>query len=411
MKKLLAPTAIIAMLFLTTACGQSSSQQSSDIELTFWTTTSEDETAFFQKRIDQFETEHPHVSVTMKQLPFLNATNEFKNAILGDQSIDVFRADNTLIPEYADLDIVYPLDSIAPSKDLERFMPSAITATTYLGHVFGLPSVLEVPALLYNKQMLMEAGFQHPPETMDEMLHMAKAVSTVGHYGIFVTEDSYFALPYLWAFGGGMVTDKRGIEIASAQSQQALAFMRKLWVEDVTQPYNDFQDWYGRMMNDFNEGRSAMMINGPWAIHDLLQGRAFTDPQNLGIAPIPKGPGGQGSPLGGHSLVINKYTKYPEESYALIRFLTSPETQVLQSQTFRTLPTQAAAYEDTRLATDAIFKGFKAQLRVAKNRPMIPEGAKLYRDFTSNLNAILLGKQPVSDGTQKIEAAWKLILK
>src|SRR3569832_1947720 len=122
--------------------------------------------------------------------------------------------------------------------------------------------------------MLKEAGFHHPPETLDVMLSMANAVTTVGQYGIFVTEDSYFALPYLWAFGSSMVTDKREIEIDTEQSQQALSFMRKLWVENVTQPYNDFQDWYGRMMNDFNEGRSDMIMNGPWAIHDLLKGKA-----------------------------------------------------------------------------------------------------------------------------------------
>ncbi|MWC30865.1 extracellular solute-binding protein [Paenibacillus sp. MMS18-CY102] len=409
MKKLLAPAAIITMLFLAAACGQSSSKPSG-VALTFWTTTSGDETAFFKNRIAAFEAEHPNVTVTMKQLPFANATNEFKNAILGDQNVDVFRSDNTLIPEYAELDILYPLESIAEPSDLDSFVPSALTSTTYLGHVFGLPSVLEVPALLYNKQLLREAGLTHPPQTMDEMMGIAKATTTVGHYGIFVTEDSYFALPYLWAFGGGTVTDKREIKIATEQSQQAIAFMRKLWEDGLTQPYNDFQDWYGRMMNDFGEGRSAMIINGPWAIHDLLQSNAFADPSNLGIAPIPKGPGGQGSPIGGHSLVINKYSEHPEESYALIRFLTSPETQVLQSHTFRTLPTQTSAYEDAQLAADPVYQGFKAQLSVAKSRPMIPEGAKLFRDFTSNLNAMLLGKESIPDGTLKIEAAWKSIL-
>src|SRR3569832_2511893 len=142
------------------------------------------------------------------------------------------------------------------------------------------------------------------------------------------------------------------------------------------------------MMNDFNEGRSAMIMNGPWAIHDLLQGKAFMDPNNLGIAPIPKGPGGQGAPLGGHSLVMNKYTKYPEESYALIRFLTSPETQVLQSQTFRTLPTQAAAYEDTRLASDTVYQGFKEQLRGAGGRPGGPGGAGRGREGAAGRGAI-----------------------
>ncbi|WP_426452652.1 extracellular solute-binding protein [Paenibacillus sp. S-38] len=402
-------SAILPILLLTSSCS-GSGEKAERVSLTFWTTTSPAETAFFQKRIDAYVREHPHVQVTMKQRAFPFATNEFKTAVLGDQPVDIFRADQTWIPEYAELDIVYPLDNLAPASAWSGYVPSALQSARYQGKLYGLPSVTEVPALLYNKRLLAEAGFPNPPATMEELLLIAKAVTGGGRYGLYVTEDSYFALSYLWAFGGDMVSEDRRIEIASEDSQRALEFMVRLRREGVTQPYPDFADWYGRMMKDFTEGRAAMIINGPWALGEILKGRVFQRGDPLGIAPVPKGPKGQGSPVGGHSLVINKYTKHPQESLELIAYLTGTETQVLQSMEFKTLPTQSAAYEDERLAQDPMVQGFKAQLDTAKSRPMIPEGARLFMDFTPNLNAMLLGKLTVQEGVRNIEASWKNLL-
>lgn len=410
MRRRLALIGIIAVLLGLVSCSSPDSSEA-PVTLTFWTTTSSPETAFFQERIAVFEKEHPNIKVSMARHEFPFATNEFKTAVLGDQKVDVFRADNTWIPEYANLNIISPLNTLAQGKDLPGFVDSALNAATYQGNVYGFPSVMEVPALLYNKRILGEAGFTHPPQTMDELMKMAKALTGKGRYGIYVTEDSYFALPYLWAFGGGMITDQRQIQIASDHSRQAFAFMLKLRQAGVTQSYPDFNNWYATMMDDFTHGRSAMIINGPWAIHDLLSGAEFKDPDNIGIAPIPRGPVGQGSPIGGHSLVINKYTSHPKESYELIRFLTSTETEVLQSQQFKTLPTQKAAYTDPRLASDLLVQGFRTQLDVAKTQPKIPESAKLFMDFTPNLNAMLLEKESVDEGVRKIENSWRSLLK
>lgn len=401
---------IFALTLLPLASCSSEEAADSPVQLTFWTTSSQAETAFFRRQIESFMEEHPHIQVRIEQHEFPFATNEFKTAVLGDQSVDVFRADNTWVPEYAELEILYPLDELAPASSFSGFVPLALDPLRYQGRLYGLPSVMEVPALLYNKRLLSEAGFSAPPATMDELLAMAKKLTGGGRYGLFVSEDSYYALPYLWAFGGGMVTEEGDIEIASEDSKRALAFMVRLRQEGVTQPYPDFTDWYNRMVADFTSGKAAMIMNGPWAMGDIRKGSQFTLNDYLGIAPIPKGPKGQGSPVGGHSLVINKYSQHPKESLELIAYLTDSETQVRQSLAFKSLPTQSAAYADKRLAQDKIVQGFKKQLDMAKTRPYIPEGSKLFMDFTYHLNAMLLGGETVEEGTRNIKDAWEALL-
>ncbi|MBW7475789.1 extracellular solute-binding protein [Paenibacillus oenotherae] len=398
----------ISFVLLLSAC---SAEQEEPVVLTLISTYEGKEADFVKARIAQFEEEHPHITVNVSDIDFGAASTVFKTALLGDQPVDAIRADNSWIPEFADLDLVYPLNAMLAESDRADFNQTVIRSVQSGDKIYALPSVMEAPALLYNKRILQEGGFPNPPQTMDELLAMAKALTNNNRYGIFVSDDSYFALPYIWAFGGGTITDDKQIQINSADSIQGLQFMLTLRQEKAAQPYTDFNDGYNKMMLDFKEGRSAMIINGPWAVADLLSGSEFKDAGNLGIAAIPKGPKGQGSPAGGHSLAISKYSKHPQETYELISYLTSTETQILQAKEVKTLPTRTSAYQDAALAADPIFLGFKKQLDAAKSRPLITEGSVMFSDFTPNLGQILLGNQSVEAGAQKIQAAWKSLLK
>ncbi|MCZ8521029.1 MULTISPECIES: extracellular solute-binding protein [Paenibacillus] len=405
------PMSILGLtsVLLFSACSGTPAQD--PVSLTFLSTYEGKEAEFIKARIAAFEQEHPNIKVTTLDVNFGAASNSFKTALLGDQQLDFMRADNSWVPEFADLNLLYPLESFLSEEDKSDFNPTALRSVQFKEHLYGLPSVIEAPALLYNKRLLQEAGFSAPPQSMDELYAMAKALTTGGKYGVFVSDDSYFALPYIWAFGGETITDDRKVGIASGESVQGLQFMQKLREDKVSQPYPDFKEAYNTMMGDFKEGRSAMILNGPWAVSDLLTGAEFKDAGNLGITAIPKGPKGQGSPAGGHSMVVSKYSKHPKESYELIRYLTSAETQLLQAKEVKTLPARTSPYKDAALAGDAIVQGFKKQLDAAKARPLIPEGSQMFSDFTPNLGQILTGKLSAQEGAKNIEAAWRDMLK
>lgn len=408
MKKILAA----ALLLIATVLSSCSSANSNEaVTLTFWTTTTGAESEFFQQKIEAFQLDHPNIKVDLVEVPFSAASNQFKTAILGDQSIDIFRSDSSWISEFADLGILYPLTNLITDEELSGFMESAISTEMYKGELYGLPSVIDAPALLYNKRILKEVGYTSPPQSMDELLEIAKSVTKDNQYGIFVSNDGYYAMPYVWAFGGGTISDDRKIEITSEDTIKGLEFMLQLRQEGVSQPYKDFTNAYNMKMDDFKSGKSAMIINGPWAVADILTGSEFKDATNLGIAQIPKGPKGQGSPIGGHGLVISKYSNAPEEAYELIRYLTSAETQLQQSLELKTLPTQSKVYEDPALGSDSIIQGFKAQLDAARAKPLIPEAAQMFTDFTSNLTDILLERQTVEEGVTNIETAWKSLMR
>ncbi|MNI26978.1 putative ABC transporter-binding protein precursor [compost metagenome] len=401
---------LILSLLLLSACSVSS-QSEQPVTITFVSTYDGKEAEFFKSRIKDFEKENPGIKVKVVDVGFGSASNYVKTAMLGDQTLDGFRSDNSWVPEFVELGLLHPLDSMISSEDKADFNPTALNSVVINNKLYGLPTVMEAPALLYNKRILKGLGYSNPPQTMDEMMAIAKKATGDGHYGIYVSDDSYYALPYIWAFGGETMTDDRKVHIASADSIKGLEFMLELRNIGVTQPYPDFSDSYNKMMTDFKEGRSAMIVNGPWAVGDLLSGSEFKDPSNLGIAAVPKGPKGQGSPAGGHSLVISKYSKHPTETYKLIQYLTSSKVQTKQVKEVKTLPSRLSVYKDPGLAADNIVQGFKLVLDAAKPRPRIAEGAEMFGDFSSNLGQMLLKKITPHEAAANIEIAWRELLK
>lgn len=398
-------------LLVISACSTSSST-AQPVTITFVSTYEGKEAEFFKSRVKDFEKENPGIKVKVVDVAFGSASNYVKTALLGDQTLDGFRSDNSWVPEFVQLGLLQPLDSMITKEDEADFNRTALDSVKINNKLYGLPTVMEAPALLYNKRILKELGYSNPPQTMDEMMSIAKkATETQGHYGIFVSDDSYFALPYIWAFGGETMTDDRKVHIASPDSIKGLEFMQELRRAGVTQPYPDFSDSYNNMMNDFKEGRSAMILNGPWAVGDLLSGSEFKDPGNLGIAAVPKGPKGQGSPAGGHSLVISKYSKHPQETYKLIQYLTSSKVQAKQVKEVKTLPSRISVYKDPSFASDQIVQSFKLVLDAAKPRPRIPEGAEMFGDFTANLGQMLMDKMTPQQAAANIEVAWRELLK
>lgn len=406
-KKLIA--LILVMSFTLFGCS-SSNVANKNVTLDFWTTTKELETNAILEVVKKFEEQNPTIKVNVKEVEFEEAANQFKTATLSNSAPDIFRADIGWTTEFADLGVLLPLKDKVSEEDQKDYFESAFKYNMYEGDIYGVPMVTDSPALLYNKRMLAESGYQNPPETMEELLETAKSITTENQYGIFISPDSYYSLPYVWGFGGGMISDNNEIMIGNSGSVNGIDFMLKLLNEKVAQPYTNFDNWNAVMMEDFKTGKVAMIINGPWATSDILSGGEFQTSSNLGVVPVPAGPNGQGSPVGGHNLVLSKYTDTPDEAYQFIEFLNNVENQVYFAKELGILPTRQSAYDDKELLENSVFQGFRSQLEVATSRPVIPEGSLLFGDFTANLTSILKKEISTTEGLKNVEEAWDYLI-
>jgi arabinogalactan oligomer/maltooligosaccharide transport system substrate-binding protein len=168
------------------------------------------------------------------------------------------------------------------------------------------------------------------------------------------------------------------------------------------------------MVTDFMSGRTAMIIDGPWDLANILKnGPEFKDnPGNLGIASIPPGPAGQsGSPLGGQSYVISARTAHPTEAYRFISFMNSTASQVAIAGANHTLPTRHSAYQDKGISNDRVISEFRNIWNSEKvARPAITQSAYLFDALDPSIWAALVGVQSPTDALGAVADSWNQAL-
>ncbi len=382
------------------------------VQITFWQTMNDEETKTLTGIVEEFEAQNPNIDVVVENVPFGETQNKYKTAAQAGNAPDVLRSEIAWTPEFAALGYLLPLDSYF--KDQDDFLEAPLNYSKWNGQTWSVPQVTDALALLYNKQMLADAGFDKAPETWDEFVTVSQALTKDGKWGFYYRQsDAYWYQPFMWSFGGGLIDeDDLDIHVNDPGSVAGLEFVLKLRDEYKVFPNDtDYSNDYTNAMENFKAGNAAMIFNGPWATADVLTGSEFQDPNNFGIAPIPKGPEGKtGSPVGGHGYVISAGTEHPDEAYKFIEFLSSKENQAKFAVNNGLLPTRKSAYDMEEVKNNRIISDYKVVIENATNRPVIPEGGQIYTDFTPEIQAVFQGQKTPQEGLDAVAAAWAELL-
>jgi arabinogalactan oligomer/maltooligosaccharide transport system substrate-binding protein len=397
--------------------------------------------------IGQFEQRNPkiHINLVYKnyfqaRTAFVNAVEEGKapgqaraivpflmngiNAAEENKAPDVFRSDVSWVAQFASRGYLLNIDPYI-SQGLSDYLSTPLSYDHYRGHYYGLPQVTDFLALLYNKAELKSAGITSlPPRTMTDFA--ADAIKVVharkARYGFETSGASYNTMPFLYAFGGGMLDQHGNIIVNNAGSVEGLNFLLNLQNRrDKIMPQN--VDFSNRPVNpivtDFMNGKTAMIFDGPYDISQILAGANFkSNPANLGIAPIPTCPAGSstcrpgrtGSPSGGQSYVISAGTLHPIEAYNFISFMSSKPSQIRIAEANHTLPTRQSAYRDNRVSGEHFISEFRAIESTAVPQPNIPQAVHFFETFDPHIAAALDGVESPTTALNAVAAAWKQLL-
>ncbi len=388
---------------------------SAKTKVVFWHTMNNEESETLNPILSEFTKLHPEIDLHVQYVSFGEALNKFKIAALAGDGPDVFRSDIGWVAELAKMGVLEPLDKLVSLEDQKDYLDAAMRYFKYSGKTWGVPQVTDSLALLYNKKLFQAKNLKEP-QTMQEFITAAQQLTDEkkGLYGFAMIPKGYFLLPFIWSYGGDLVDEKsRQVLIKTAEATAGMqAFIDLALKYKVTGPSVDFVNGYTNAITGFKEGKYAMMINGPWSIAEVLTGSAFKDAENLGVAVIPKGPQGQsGSPIGGHGYVVYRGSKNIPAAYTLIDFLNKPKNQVRFALEKSLLPTRQSVYDGPELKKQVFIQKFWAQLQASRSRPVIPEGALLYKALDDNLQSVMKNKASSDTAIESVAKAWKRLLK
>lgn len=210
---------------------------------------------------------------------------------------DIFFFAHDRIGEYVNGGL---LSEIKPSKAIKNAnVAVGWEAVSFNGQYWGYPISSEAIGLVYNKDLIAQ-----PPKTFEELFKLndrmkSKGVETIA----WDYANAYFSYP-LFAANGGYVFkrtaegfDTANVGVDSASFRTGAQYIKDLIDQGVMMKDTD----YGVMDSKFNEGKVAMMINGPWSWGNLEKNGV-----NYGVAPLPTLNGGTAKPfVGVYSAMIN----------------------------------------------------------------------------------------------------------
>ena len=125
--------------------------------------------------------------------------------------------------EFASLGYLYQLDDTDLVKDQSDFLPVPVGSTKFNGKTYGVPQVTDALALMYNKELLAQAGVQ-PPKTWDEM-GSGRAATTRQKTGkerhVPLNPAGYYLLPFIYGEGGDLVDAQQKEDVVNAPARRA----------------------------------------------------------------------------------------------------------------------------------------------------------------------------------------------
>ena len=355
-------------------------------------------------------------------MDYFQAETEFEGAGEEGRAPDVFRSDVGWVAQFASQNYLLKIDPYASQSYLSGYLPTPLSYDYYERHLYGLPQVTDFLALLYNKAELYKAvGTTSPPVTMDNFETDAIRVvrSRAAIYGFETEGTAYDALPFLYAFGGGMLDKDNKILVTDAGSVAGLNFLLKLQNQDKVMPAKvKFSGGpIGSAVTDFMKRKAAMIFGGPYNVSEILSSGYFkSHPDDLGVALIPTCPPGTptcragqtGSPSGGQSYVISAGTKHPIEAYKFISFMSSKPSQIAIAEANQTLPTRISAYP--AVSGKQFISKFAPLTKWVVNQPAIPQAGHLFDAFDPNIVAALDGVKTPIAALDAVADAWKQLL-
>ena len=249
-----------------------------------------------------------------------------------DSSVDVVMTWAGWSAEFGQAGWLQELDASAVPTDLIK---PALDAVSWQGKVYGLPKFSSVQTMFWSKPLFEQAGVDpsKAPETWDEFVSTAKALTTGGRYGyacdIGNAAGAYQNFLRVLLLNGGDMYDADYKPIFnSEQGVQALSnFVDLLQVHKVMDP-SSLQITNASDLGDlFAKGKTGVVFNWPFQYAVATAKGSALGADTVGNGLIP-GMGVRSASIdGSEGFAISKFSKNKEAALAWLQFVATENVQ------------------------------------------------------------------------------------
>lgn len=381
-----------ALTLSVAACGPgdgSSGGPGDQVTLQYWLWDDLQQPAY-QACADAFTEENPGVAIEISQTAWNEYWQNLTTQLASGSAPDVWTNQASYYPQFVTNNQILDVQPFVEADGIDTTQYVAGLADIYVKDDarYGLPKDWDTIALVYNTQMLQDAGID--PATMQELTWNPTDGGTFEEAIAKLTTDSegrngldpdfdkenvevHGFLPE-WADGSqgqngwGNLAVSNGFTYLDETmwgtefyfDDPALAETMTWYRELIEKGYAPSLDVQSTMSRDtvMADGGGALTTLGSWAINSYTAGDT-----EFAFAPLPVGPEGRKSAVNGLSDAIWAGTEHPEEAWEWVKFLASADCQnivadegvvfpALQESSERALAAREASGVDVSVFTE-----------------------------------------------------------
>lgn len=331
----------------------------------------------------------------------------------GGEQLDIAQADIGIFNTVANAGVLADLNEVLGEDYLKKnFQEAALQAGNIDGKQYGMPWSMASLSMVYNPEILKQAGWESTPKTMEEFEKCLADVKALGGeiipYAVS-TKDATCAgdfMPWLWTFGGSLFGEDGSVTVDSPEAVKCVQ-----WYQDMLSK--------GYITMDVGRGEARQMFaQGKVAFYDdavVAKGQAVSN----GVAPedvvkvcsamerpvLKEGDQPQ-STMWGHMLVIFKDSQYKEAAAELAKTLVSDEVAMDYFKNNGMPPVTKSAAETDEVKNDAYLNGFLKSTATARleETARMSNANEVKSIITEELQYALLGQKTAEEAVKDMGA-------
>lgn len=349
-------------------------------------------------QLKRYMDSHPNVSIQRTSIPFADLKQKLLQGAAAGQLPDVAIIDNPDHSAFAALGVLEDIsERVSAWGQSGQYFEGPWQSTLFQGKNYGMPDNSNCLVLWHNTAFTGPANLK-APTTWDELTSACQALTEGDRFGLsvcaFKSEEGTFQwLPFLWATGEDLAT------LDSDGGRAAL----QLWV-DLVKGGSMSPGILGWKQSDvlaqFQNGKAAMMVNGPWQIPVLAK-----DSPDLKweVATLPQQKQGA-SILGGENIALIKGSQNIDAAWELLTWRQEPEELKAYLTTAGKLPSRQDLAGDATWTGDPVLNVFVEQLKVAKPRAYGPKYPEISNAIQEMIQGAISGQKPVESAVAEAQA-------
>jgi multiple sugar transport system substrate-binding protein len=331
--------------------------------------------------------------------------DRIRNAAVSGEGPDVTQAGTTQVPFFAALggfdDLASRVDDVGGSG---AYADGVWKTTQVVGQdgTWAVPWFTEARSIYYRKDVLKKAGVDPATafKTWDDFRNTLQAIKDkvpgiqpFGTPGKKAFDLVHHVMPFVWDAGGAeLSSDNAKSTINSPQAVTGVTFFANLFKDGLADPSQLERDG-NQVADQFKGGKIAVWIGGPWVLPtaDRADDKAWVPAarKNVALSPMPAGPQGDYTFVGGSDLMMFKATKHPNEAWALIKYLSGDQVQTDYAKLMGMFPARVEAQKAVGESSGANYSAVYEAIQQGRTYAPIPQWAEVENAYKGRFGNIL----------------------